>query len=259
MTNTKKCFVIAPIGTIDSPTRKRSDKILKHIIRPVALECGYAEPIRADQISTPGLITTQIIEHIVEDDMVIADLTESNPNVFYELAIRHAIRKPFVHLIEEGHKLPFDVAPARTIEIDHTDLDSVEESKEELRRQILAAEEGPDKINNPISIALDLKALYRSDDPEERSLAELMSHITAIGTALRGLDKRLTALDKLQELDGLIQKATESEKVLAKIESTTDGALGYGFTSLDDVIRKLDDLEGKLNDIENSVDLISNE
>jgi len=50
--------------------------------------------IRADKISEPGIITTQIIGHIVDAELVIADLTDKNPNVFYELAIRHAIRNP---------------------------------------------------------------------------------------------------------------------------------------------------------------------
>jgi hypothetical protein len=89
--DTKVCFVIAPIGTEGSDVRVRSDQVLKHIITPAARECGY-EPIRADQISEPGLITSQVIQHIVQDPLVIADLTGRNPNVFYELAVRHAIK-----------------------------------------------------------------------------------------------------------------------------------------------------------------------
>lgn len=91
----KKCFVIAPIGEPDSETRKRSDQILKHVISPAVQECGYSAT-RADQISEPGMITSQVIQHITDDHLVVADLTERNPNVFYELAIRHGIRKPLV-------------------------------------------------------------------------------------------------------------------------------------------------------------------
>jgi len=63
---TRTCFVICPIGSPDSSTRKRSDKVLRHIIKPAAIEAGLAEPIRADQISQPGMITSQIIQRIVE-------------------------------------------------------------------------------------------------------------------------------------------------------------------------------------------------
>jgi len=86
----KSCFVIAPIGQEESETRNRSDLVLKHIIKPAAEECGY-KAVRADEISEPGIITTQVIQRLIDDDLVIADLTERNPNVFYELAIRHAI------------------------------------------------------------------------------------------------------------------------------------------------------------------------
>lgn len=95
------CFVISPIGDDNSDTRKRSDMVLKHIICPPIEQLGY-EVIRADKISEPGIITTQIIQLIVDSALVIADLTERNPNVFYELALRHAIRKPLVQLIKNG-------------------------------------------------------------------------------------------------------------------------------------------------------------
>ena len=99
----KRCFVIAPIGEASTPTRERSDKILKHIIKPVVQAAGYIVK-RADEIDHPGMITSQIIAHIINDDLVIADLTDQNPNVFYELAIRHAIHKPFIHLSQNNQK-----------------------------------------------------------------------------------------------------------------------------------------------------------
>jgi hypothetical protein len=125
------CFVIAPIGEPDSETRKRSDQVLKHVISPAAAECGY-KALRADQISEPGMITSQVIQHVVEDPLVIADLTDRNPDVFYELAIRHAIRKPLVQMIKKGEQIPFDVAGTRTIPLDHKDLASVDDAKREV-------------------------------------------------------------------------------------------------------------------------------
>ena len=136
MTEPKKtCFVISPIGIDGSDVRRRADQILRHVIVPAAEAAGFAA-MRADQISEPGLITTQVIQHIVEDPLVIADLTGSNPNVFYELAIRHAIRKPLVQIIQKDEKIPFDVAGMRTIPVDHRDLDSVQEAKAEIEKQI---------------------------------------------------------------------------------------------------------------------------
>ena len=65
----KSCFVIAPTGEPESDTRKRSDQILRHIIRPAVEAKGYTA-IRADEISEPGIITSQVIQHVVDDPLV---------------------------------------------------------------------------------------------------------------------------------------------------------------------------------------------
>lgn len=177
MAKKKTCFVIAPIGDDESETRKRSDQILKHVISPPLDECGY-KAVRADKIEKPGVITSQVIQHVIEDPLVIADLTGRNPNVFYELAIRHAIRKPFIQIIQKGERIPFDVAGTRTINIDHHDLDSVGEAIKEIINQIKSLEQDSSQIETPISISLDLQLLRKSDDPEQRSLADIMAALT---------------------------------------------------------------------------------
>ncbi|MCK9376184.1 MAG: hypothetical protein M0P73_08545 [Syntrophobacterales bacterium] len=168
------CFVIAPIGEEGTEVRRRSDQVLKHIITPAAKECGY-KAVRADTISEPGMITSQVIQHLVEDPLVIADLTGRNPNVFYELAVRHAVRKPCVQIIQMGEPIPFDVSQSRTIQVDHHDLDSAARCKEELVRQIHSVEKDPSDIDTPITVAIDLQSLRQSDNPLEKSNAEIIS------------------------------------------------------------------------------------
>jgi len=187
----KDCFVISPIGESDSTTRKRSDKVLKHIITPSVSSFDY-KPIRADQISEPGIITTQVIQYIVEAPLVIADLTDRNPNVFYELAIRHAIKKPLIQLIKKGEAIPFDVAATRIVHFDIQDLDSVEEAKEEISNQIKNLHEGDGECDNPISISLELKILKESGNPEQMSLADLLSVITELRSNILSIDKRIS-------------------------------------------------------------------
>jgi hypothetical protein len=197
MSTKKNCFIISPIGEEASEVRKRADQVLKHILTPAAQACGY-EPIRADKISEPGMITSQIIQHIVDDPLVIADLTGMNPNVFYELAIRHAIRKPLVQIVNKGEKIPFDVAGMRTIPVDHHDLDSVEEAKEEIQKQIKVVEgKKPDQIESPISVSMEIQTLRQSDRPEDRTLAELVSALSQMRADVASLDKRLSAPEKL--------------------------------------------------------------
>jgi len=186
-----------PIGAEKSDIRTRSDQILRHVIRPVAEECGY-DAIRADEISEPGSITTQVINRIVNAPMLVADLTGNNANVFYELAIRHAIRKPYVQIIQKGERIPFDVAGIRTIELDHTNLDSVAAAKDEIKRQMEFSAANIAKIESPISVALDLASLTQSENPVERQIAEVL---TGIGEVKRILDDRFEfVVDTLADL-----------------------------------------------------------
>lgn len=172
--NDKIMFVIAPIGEPDSAIRDRSDKVLKYIIKPVADKCGY-KALRADELPQPGVITTQIINHLLSDAIVIADLSDHNPNVYYELAIRHVIKKPYIHLIQAGQKIPFDILAIRTIYYDHTDLEIVERTKKELEEQIRFAEQNPDKIDSPVSYSFDLSILSKSQNPMEKDIFSIIS------------------------------------------------------------------------------------
>lgn len=192
MNDNKPCFVISPIGESGSEVRKRADQVLRHVIEPAVSNCGY-KAIRADRISEPGLITSQVIQHIIDDPLVVADLTGSNPNVFYELAIRHAIRKPLIQLIQKGDSIPFDIAGMRTIPVDHKDLDSVDEARTEMEKQIRSSEgKQPNEIDSPITFSIDLQMLRQSDNPEERKFAEFVSAITDLRSDIAGIEKRLS-------------------------------------------------------------------
>ena len=63
MAKRKICFIIAPIGEDESEPRKRSDQILKYVIEPPVSACGY-KAVRADKIDKPGIITSQVIQHV---------------------------------------------------------------------------------------------------------------------------------------------------------------------------------------------------
>jgi len=168
---TKRLFIISPIGEPKSEERDYFDKARRHIIDPVAAEKGY-ETARADKISKPGTITKHIIDRLRNDDLVVADLTRKNPNVFYELAVRHAVDKPVILMATNGEKIPFDVAAQRVIFYD-LDPDNIAEAKEELRRQITAVESDTFIVDSPIEKPISLAHLEKSGDKEEEIIAIL--------------------------------------------------------------------------------------
>ncbi len=195
MKTKKQCFIIGPIGDPESDTRKRSDKIFHHILDPVLQECGYSAK-RADHIQKPGIITNQIFERIFADDLVIADLTGNNPNVFYELGVRHATQKPCVQIVDIGNKIPFDVSFMRTIIFDVTDLDSVVKTKKDLIEQIKFVEQENVQIDNPVSNVLRIYNLGLSTNPEQRVLADSLRVMMGRTEALANLnfDEKLAVM-----------------------------------------------------------------
>lgn len=189
------CFVISPIGDPNSPTRLRTEKVAAHIILPATKAAGYAEENvkRADQLHLPGIITSQVIDRLMDAELVIADLTDHNPNVFYELAVRHAKRAPIVLLIEKGQPIPFDLIPNRVIHYDLNDWNSPRRCVEELHQQIEAVLQDPASAYNPISAAIDLANLSASSDPLGQIVATLLPRLEALDYSMQSIRTTLQA------------------------------------------------------------------
>lgn len=178
------CFVIAPIGDEGSEVRKRSDRVFNYLIEPAARACGY-KAVRADKISKPGIITMQVLQEVINAPMAVADLSGHNANAFYELAVRHMVKKPLVQMITKGEKIPFDVAASRVLYYDEPELETVKKTCAELIEHIRSAESGADNVDNPISVSVDLQALRQSGDPAIAQLAERVQNLSAGIAALR--------------------------------------------------------------------------
>lgn len=187
MSNSHKpsCFVIAPIGDKDSDIRKRSDRVLKHIFRKALAE--KYEITRADEITEPGMITSQVLRAVQDSELVVADLTGHNPNVFYEMAVRHAVDKPIIHLIERRlSSIPFDVGGFRTIDYDLTDPDSIESAVEQLTKQAEQAEAGK-WGETPIRLAQIMRP-RKEDSPELVLLKQALEGISGIASRMKLLE-----------------------------------------------------------------------
>ena len=113
MTEKKSCFVVMGFGTkvdFQSGRKLNLDAAYRDMIKPAVEEAGLVCR-RADEIAHSGNINVPMYREILTADVVVADLSTSNANAFYELGVRHALR-PYTTIIiaENEFKFPFDLA-----------------------------------------------------------------------------------------------------------------------------------------------------
>src|SRR4051812_6167876 len=90
------------------------------------------EVIRADKISRPGMIDAQVIQHLLDAELVIADLSTLNANAFYEIGIRHMAQKPVIHMQLAEDDIPFDVSLYRAIKFSRRTPLDLRKARDEL-------------------------------------------------------------------------------------------------------------------------------
>src|SRR5262245_13812542 len=200
MANTprRRCFIIGTIGSAGSPERIRSDWVKHSIIKPTLEKEPFNYVVeRADDVADPGLITDQIIVAVEEADLVVADLTGFNPNVLYELGIRHTAEKAVIHMIEEGTALPFDLKDYRSVFYKLTAFTDHQLARDALEKQALAVEREGHEISNPVTRARGNRKLRVSADSKDKVLADAVARLERLEVGMAAMSKPPSALGRL--------------------------------------------------------------
>ena len=213
----KTCFIISPLGKDNSETRRSADGLINSVIKPLLTELGF-DVTAPHEIDNPGSITTQVIKHLLNSDLVIANLTELNPNVMYELAVRHAKRLPVVSVVQTGTVLPFDIATERVI-FYNNDMAGVLELKNKLSKMVIEsiAETEPD---NPIYRVVKSQIMQevvsaKSDDVQSYILSrleEMSLQMNRIYSRVRETDSSNSNLRVITATISVDAENNESEK-----------------------------------------------
>src|SRR5215471_19291621 len=160
------------------------DAVWQEILQP-AVPPDF-ETKRADELQQPGLIDRMYNEWLFDADIVLADLTFGNPNVYYELGIRQALsRKGTVLVACKGTRLPFDVQNQNVIRYDFFDATTLRAFQEKLRQVIENA--STQELDSPVHVMLPGLVVTRNRG-EARSLEPATVYVPREGSRREQLD-----------------------------------------------------------------------
>ncbi|MCL5807480.1 MAG: hypothetical protein M1418_02805 [Deltaproteobacteria bacterium] len=144
------CFVISPIGKPGTEKHTQFKEILDYIIKAAVKASGYnLQVLRADDIDRAGSFIKDILESLYGSYVVIADLTEQNPNVFYELGVRHALSPRTILIAQSVDDIPSDLREYRTIVYD-TSAKGAANFSARLKKYLGEMQKDPGRADNPV-------------------------------------------------------------------------------------------------------------
>jgi hypothetical protein len=156
------CFVIAPIGSRGSERYQRFRNLLDFAIRPAVESANLGlEVVRADDIGGPGSLIRDILEHIAASHIVIADLSEQNPNVFYELGVRHSLSPRTILIAQKIEDIPFDLRDYRVLAYDAQSPEGLSAFIHGIKKYILQIHQNPARADSPVLDRLGASKLVR--------------------------------------------------------------------------------------------------
>jgi len=182
----KNCFIIMPFGGW-------FDNYNEDIYIPAINDAGL-KPTRADDLYRPGNIVNDIWNYTKKADVILADLTSKNPNVFYELGLAHAITKPAVLITASMDDVPFDLRSLRVIVYDKNLPNWGEKLKEKITKALLETLDNPEAAIPPTFLETS-KTKRIEVTPEEKGLLELKKEIDSLRREVRSRSRDIESGD----------------------------------------------------------------
>jgi hypothetical protein len=204
--NINSCYVSMPFGRKTNPQTGGMvdfDAIYRMLIRPAAEAAGLS-PLRADDGSFGGIVHKGVLEAVIGCDVFVADLTTQNPNVMYELGIRHALRRGATVLVaSHDTRLPYDISYSRYVTY-------------RLTPDGLPDETGLDVICRMLSGAIEQAAAGRNDSPIHEFFPDLQVELPVTLLPRRrtyppGLRKKLATNKAVPPMSGSEWAAVEQD------------------------------------------------
>ncbi len=164
-------------------------QVLYRYIYIPAIEAAGFEAKRADDLYRPGNIVNDIWTYTKEATVLLADLTNKNPNVFYELGLAHAITKPAVLITASMDDVPFDLRSLRVIDYDKNSPNWGDLLQDRITKALLETLTNPKDAIPPTFFEVD-KTDKIKVSAESKELLEIRNELDLIKREVRSSDIR---------------------------------------------------------------------
>ena len=179
-----------PISDSEDYDQDHFNRVYEYIIKPACEKSGF-NAVRADDVAQSNYIVIDILKKIVYSDLVLCDLSDRNPNVLYELGIRHAFNKPTVLLKDLKTPRIFDIQGLRYTVYNQTlRVDSVDQDVEKLSEAIKSTEESN---KNDVNSTIQLMGITPAELPEKN---EISVEASVVLSAINEVSSRLSHLER---------------------------------------------------------------
>lgn len=197
MQQSKKCFVIMPISKTKSCTENEWTSIFDEMIKPAVTGSRLGFTCERSQPRTGSLIK-DILNELNRADVVIADLTDTNPNVFYELGVRHTLRNRTILVAQNMKYVPSDLRSYWVI-IYKKGLSGLQDFKSKIRDIMKEMMNNPEKPDNPVGDFLGEKNISLLSQEKSANIKKLTALISELSYNLSSIDDILSTLKSSEE------------------------------------------------------------
>ncbi len=194
MKNKKRCYVIMPFSDTKSCTEEEWTEIFEDVIKPAVEESGLGYVCERSRAKRENIIKA-IVNDLNTAQAVIADLTDDNPNVFYELGVRHTLQRRTILIAQHEEDIPFDLKPYPTIIYKRSPA-GVRQFKQEIKGNFKDIEGNPERADNPIADFLAERNIDLLSSAKKANLAKLSALLSELSYNINKSDDVLGAVEK---------------------------------------------------------------
>lgn len=187
-----------PFSETDSLAEEKWTEIFNHIIKPAVEESGLGYECKRYSLGRANIVK-DILEELNTAQVVMADLTDDNPNVLWELGVRHTLKRRTILISQEKKFIPSDLKDYPVIPYDQTKA-GFDKFKEAIKQKLEDIEANPEKSDSPASDFLEHKNVDILAYEKSANLKKLSALVSELSYNIKSTDSILNTVEQNEQV-----------------------------------------------------------